>query len=328
MKKLFAHSKLFLLIPFAAIIVSAIAGVVVLRGALPQLDNPRASLAAEEQLKAAWQRAREAGSYQFNGDVTQVTLPTARITNVGRGSKSTQMHVEGKTDVRQNTLEMKLWAQDGSVVGGQNDARREGGERQELYAPGRSWRMERELSDLHRRHRPQWRFHVVLACRAQCAGPCAGDQSGHSPLPATLSRSMARPSPRLCATRWKPPCAPKANWSPARTWTCPTHYSQMTGDGELWVRTGGPNDGMPLRQIIESELPRPERQQPARPDQDQLHRVCRAARQRLHARSAARARHLPSPDHLCLRYAGVSRLGFLFVFLRRRAVSSAASPFR
>ncbi|NJM40207.1 MAG: hypothetical protein HC853_05310 [Anaerolineae bacterium] len=77
MKKLFVRSKLFLLVRLAALItiVSAIAGVVVLRGVLPQLGNPRASLAAEDQLKAAWQRAREAGAYQFNGDVTQVTLP-------------------------------------------------------------------------------------------------------------------------------------------------------------------------------------------------------------------------------------------------------------
>ena len=59
--------------------------------------NKSASAANGDPIQAAWQRAHAAGSYQFNGDVTQVTLPTAKITNVGRSSKSTQMYVEGKT---------------------------------------------------------------------------------------------------------------------------------------------------------------------------------------------------------------------------------------
>ena len=41
---------------------------------------------AEDAVKQAWERAREAGSYRYTADVVQNTIPLATITNVGRTS--------------------------------------------------------------------------------------------------------------------------------------------------------------------------------------------------------------------------------------------------
>ena len=82
-----------------------------------KLLRPTNTVATADPIQAAWQRAHAAGAYDFDGDVTQITLPTARITNVGRASRTEQLHVAGNTNVRENALEMKLWSQGGSIVG-------------------------------------------------------------------------------------------------------------------------------------------------------------------------------------------------------------------
>ncbi len=63
-----------------------------------------------DRLAAALERVRDRGSYRFDGDVTQVTMPSATIGNIGRTSRTDQFHVDGTTDLRKSNLEMNLWS--------------------------------------------------------------------------------------------------------------------------------------------------------------------------------------------------------------------------
>src|SRR5690242_20337933 len=72
--------------------------------------------ATPDPVTAAWERARAAASYAFTGDVTQITLPLATLTNVGRTSHTEKFHVEGQNDLRAKQLEMTLWSEGGSVL--------------------------------------------------------------------------------------------------------------------------------------------------------------------------------------------------------------------
>ncbi len=68
-----------------------------------------------DPITAAWQKAQASGSYEFSSDITQMTIPTAKIINVGRTSRSEQLHLEGESDLRQKVMEMRLWANGGTV---------------------------------------------------------------------------------------------------------------------------------------------------------------------------------------------------------------------
>ncbi len=217
---------------------------------------PNQTANAADTLKAAWQRARDAGSYQFDGDVTQVTLPTARITNVGRGSKSTQMHVEGQTDVRQNSLEMKLWSQDGSVAGGQN---------------GLGVKVENGKSFM-RQGTGQWKENPAISTDG-----IAPNGDFMSFLRAVRNVEAHEPETKagIAFTRYtfeidgpafasfvrdqmEDAMRAKGELAIGTHLDVPTYYSQMTGDGELWVRSGGtnsPDAGLPLRQILNLNFP-------------------------------------------------------------------------
>ena len=75
---------------------------------------------ATDPVTAAWAKARAAGSYHFESEVTQITMPTAKVTNVGYSSKSERFQLNGTNDLRANALEMQILANDGSALAQQS----------------------------------------------------------------------------------------------------------------------------------------------------------------------------------------------------------------
>ena len=68
----------------------------------------------------AWEKARAAGSYAFASDITQITIPTAKLTNVGRTSRTEQLYLTGQSDLRANRMEMQLLTESGTVLQAQS----------------------------------------------------------------------------------------------------------------------------------------------------------------------------------------------------------------
>ncbi|MBP8294220.1 MAG: hypothetical protein KAX65_15695, partial [Caldilineaceae bacterium] len=69
-----------------------------------------------DPVAAAWAAARAAGSYHFDSDVTQITIPSPTVTNIGRSSQTQTLHLSGQTDLRAQALEMQLWSKGGSLL--------------------------------------------------------------------------------------------------------------------------------------------------------------------------------------------------------------------
>lgn len=67
-------------------------------------------------MTAAWDAARAAGSYHFTSDITQVTLPVATLTNVGRSSRTEKLYLEGQNDLTAEQMELTLWSDGGSTL--------------------------------------------------------------------------------------------------------------------------------------------------------------------------------------------------------------------
>ena len=91
---------------FAIVVVAALLLVVPVLRASTQTDA----------VHTAWQHVQAAGSYHFAGDVTQVTTPSATVTNIGRASREDTLHLEGEADLRHHRMTLRLWTRGGSVA--------------------------------------------------------------------------------------------------------------------------------------------------------------------------------------------------------------------
>ena len=201
-----------------------------------------------DPIVGAWEAARAVGSYAFTTDIRQVTIPSARITNVGRSSKNQLLHLEGQADLQQELLEMTLWTDGGNtaqpnsgvsvkVADGQTYTRQGDGEWQvtdnllDGVAPGGDFlgflTAVRDVQVVGTEQRAGISF---TRYRFTLDGP-------------TLAAYMREQTE--VALRHKGELPPGINLESSH------YYRDMTGDGELWVRS----DGLPLRQILNLQFP-------------------------------------------------------------------------
>ncbi|MFN8440673.1 MAG: LamG-like jellyroll fold domain-containing protein [Caldilineaceae bacterium] len=216
---------------------------------LPRVKAQGFSFSAPtDPVTAAWEKARAAGSYSFTSDVTQITVPVAKVSNVGRSSRTEQLHLSGQTDLRAQRLEMQLWSAGGSVLQAESGVAIK-------VEQGRTW-MRRGAGDWQAAEgyadglAPQGDFltylHAMRAVQAHAAEQRAGIELTRysftidGPTFAAYMRDQME-----AALRAKGELPTGVSLDP------PSYYQQMTGDGELWV---GAN-GLPLRQILNLNFP-------------------------------------------------------------------------
>ncbi len=216
----------------------------------PHLTHAAARLtgAATDPVTAAWQKAKAAGSYHFTSDVLQKTIPVASITNVGRGSRSDALHLEGRNDLRNQTLELTLWNQGGSVLNAASgvSVRTEGGKTFTRHG-AEPWQATANQTDAFA---PQGDFLGYLAAIRNVS---AGAQETRNGIRFTrytfdldgpaFANSMHEQM--IAALRAKGELPAGVQLDP------PAYYRDMTGSGELWV---GAN-GLPLRQLLNLRFP-------------------------------------------------------------------------
>ncbi|MFN8446941.1 MAG: LamG-like jellyroll fold domain-containing protein [Caldilineaceae bacterium] len=209
---------------------------------------PTAYASPADPVSAAWEKARNAGSYHFTSDVTQLTVPVAKVTNIGRSSHSEQLHLEGQNDLRQQRLEMKLWSDGGSVLqtdggvavkveNGKTFARRGTEEWQEAdgMADGLA---------------PQGDFLSYLQAMRNVEAHTPESRAGIQ-----LTRySFTIDGPTFAAyvrDQMQAAMHAKGELPLNVNLDLPQYYRDMTGNGELWI---GEN-GLPLRQILNLDFP-------------------------------------------------------------------------
>ena len=211
--------------------------------------QPRlADAVARDPILAAWKQARAAGSYQFSSDILQVTVPSARITNVGRSSRTEQFHLQGQSDLRNARLEMQLWSQEGSLLddasalavrveNGNTFVRQGGGE----------WRQSDDMSGAIA---PQGDFMAYLAAVRNVT---AGEPESRAGVTFTRYR-FELDGPIFAAyvrDQIEAAMRQKGELPPGLHIDLPAYYRDMTGGGELWVR----ENGLPLRQVLDLRFP-------------------------------------------------------------------------
>jgi hypothetical protein len=210
---------------------------------------PRAVRAVNpDPISAAWAKARAAGSYQFDSNVTQMTVPVAKVTNVGRQSHTEYLRLEGETNLRQNLLELRLWSDGGSVLQDESGVaiKIEEGKSYIRQGAGEWQESDGVLDGLA----PQGDFMAYL----QAVGEIKANPPERRAGIQFTRYSFTVDGPAFAAyvrDQMEQTLRAKGELPPGVSLEQPQYYRDMTGDGELWVG----EDGLPLRQILNLNFP-------------------------------------------------------------------------
>jgi hypothetical protein len=209
---------------------------------------PLAIASPPDPVTAAWEQARAAGSYHFAADVTQLTVPVAKVTNVGRTSRTEQLRLEGQSDLRAKTMQMQIWADGGSVVQADGDIaiKMENGKSFVRRGAG-EWQEEANGADAFA---PQGDFLAYLHAMRDVQAQAPEQRAGI----AFTRYSFTIDGPTFAAyvrDQTEQALRAKGELPGDMHLELSAYYREMTGDGELWV---GEN-GLPLRQILNLNFP-------------------------------------------------------------------------
>ncbi|MBN1873374.1 MAG: Ig-like domain-containing protein [Anaerolineae bacterium] len=206
---------------------------------------------AADAVQDAWAQAQKAGSYRYSTDIVQTTTPKATVTNIGRQSTQSALHIEGESDLPAQLMTMHLWSDEGNVqdastgteVRIENDralARTSTGEWQEID----------NFTDLFA---PQGDFMAFLAAAKDIV-----DQGTETRQIATGQLNFTRYTFRIDGLSYarylRKQIQQQMNENhelPAGiNLDLPRQYVDMIGEGELWIGS----DGLPLRQIVQLQM--------------------------------------------------------------------------
>ena len=218
----------------------------------PLLNSQAAGLTSNPVVQA-WEKARAAGAYAFESDITQLTIPTAKLTNVGRTSRSEQLYLSGQTDLRSNRLEMQLLTESGSLLQAQSGTaiKIEGGKSYIRQATG-DWQPSDAIT--LDSYAPQGDFMAFLQAvrNVQAQAPAA---RGPADQRITFNRyTFEIDSQRLAAAlheQMEAAMHASGELPPTMHLGGSPVLRDMRGNGELWVGA----DGLPLRQILHLQFP-------------------------------------------------------------------------
>jgi hypothetical protein len=220
----------------------------------PAISKAGATLVTPDPVAAAWAKAKAAGSYEFTSNITQVTVPTAKVTNVGRSSRSEELYLEGQSNLRENRMEMRIWSQGGNVL-------QESGSVAVKVEQGRSFIRQgvgdwQPTDNFTEGIAPQGDFMAYLAAMRAVTAHAPESRNGieltrysftvDGPAFALYLRDQLEAALRA-----------KGELPSGIHLDVPTYYREMTGDGELWIGS----NGLPLRQILTLQFPELKEQQ-------------------------------------------------------------------
>jgi len=222
-------------------------GLLLLSQWCPPVTAAATRLTTVDPVTAAWQKVQAAGSYHFTSDILQKTIPVASLVNVGRGSRSDALYLEGQNDLRAQRLELTLWSQGGSALNVDSGVslRTEGGKTYTRRGDD-PWQ---ESDNFTESFAPQGDFLSYLAAIRDVTTGATETRGGITFTRYTFT--MDGPAfaqymhEQMIAGLRAKGAPPNVQLDP------PAYYRDMTGTGELWV---GAN-GLPVRQLLTLHFP-------------------------------------------------------------------------
>lgn len=209
---------------------------------------------ASNPVITAWEKARAAGSYTFDSEITQITVPTAKLTNIGRTSRTERLYLTGQTDLRAKRTEMQLLTNNGSLLQAQSGTaiKIENGKSYVRHDATGDWQPSDAVT--MESFAPQGDFMSFLAAvhNVQAQAP---ETRGPADQRITFQRYTfdIDGQPLAQALQEQTEAAMHANGElpPTMHLEPSPVLRDLRGTGELWVGA----DGLPLRQILHLQFP-------------------------------------------------------------------------
>ena len=196
------------------------------------------------EIQAAWKRLQQAEKYAVSTDVEQTIHPLASIQTVGQRSKQQFLHMSGVVNRAEETMEMNLWSQGGSVLDPDSSAAiKVEGERAYASTSSGEWQ---EIQNFTELFAPGGDFSVFLGS-VKNARAVAGSQADKA---AGLVRYAfdvdGTALADLLHDEMKRQMVEGGGLPPGIEIAVPAAYRDMTGSGEVWIDEAG----YPVRQKI------------------------------------------------------------------------------
>ena len=212
------------------------------------LPAPLAANNPKDPVTSAWDIVRAAGTYHFSSDVTQLTLPTATVSNVGRAGRTEKLYLEGQNDLNTQKMELTLWADGGTRLdkASGTSIRSEHGKTYARRA-GSEWK---EIDDFTGSIAPQGDFLGYLSAikDVQPLGEETRNGIVFSRYAFNIDSSRFA---EYMHQQLEEAMRARGELPPGVQLQAPAYFRDMVGSGELWVG----QDGLPLRQILTLQFP-------------------------------------------------------------------------
>jgi hypothetical protein len=219
----------------------------------------------EKVVKQAWELAQEAGSYAFNADLVQTRVPQPLVSNVGKHSDQQFARMEGQANLVERKLSFTLWSEGGNVLDASSGTQvRVEGEHAYVRQGDAPWE---EIDDFTTSFAPDSDFLAFLsgAKNIQLVDPSTSsplfqdtslefDRTTFSSMKGVLLYTFEVDGPgfaRYLRDNLQKSWERQGKLPPGVALELSRQYTEMTGQGELWI---GP-DGLPLGQTIRVQFP-------------------------------------------------------------------------
>ncbi len=195
-----------------------------------------------------WRNTQRAGSYAFDAEITQYTIPVATASNIGKSAERNDIRLVGSADLAHAGLNLTLFSQGGSLLDQASgiEFKLEDG-RSFARLPDHEWQ---EVADFSGSTAPNGDFLTYLAGATEIADLGRETRNGISFTRYAYAIDGKAFAEQMRETlsdqlRASGALAPHANIQPAPL------LQGMTGNGELWVD----DDGLPVRNIVTLNFP-------------------------------------------------------------------------
>lgn len=197
---------------------------------------------------AAWRRANDIGAYQYATEIEQTTWPLPKLENVGLGSTTEHLYIEGQMDAVAQSMAMKVWSGGGNALTGDDSLEIRIADGKAVGRVGMSgWREVDDFSGLFAPDRDPLAYlagaedvrHVGTETRSWV----------------TIDRYAFRlDGPSFAAymrDRMEEELVRKGELPAGLRLDMVQAYVGLAGEGELWLDS----EGLPLRQILHVSFP-------------------------------------------------------------------------
>ncbi len=207
---------------------------------------------AKRAVQDAWQRARDAGVYNFATDLSQLSFPARSLANVGRGPSRANLHLEGELNQPARTLAFRMWEPGQAATGGAGAAKTPGsdaearieGDRAYVRPAGGDWK---EVADFSASFAPDNDPLAFLGGirdvrEMPAEAPASAEANGVAPAYRVARYAFQMDGPTFATylrDRLEDQLRERGELPLGVTLEAASTFRELTGSGELWVDARG-----------------------------------------------------------------------------------------